>query len=356
MANYTVYALGAANVSVSGGGVLSGFSQGDGSHLLGHTLTLNAPNWQAVSVSDDDSCFADNDGGQVLTSAQTLWGTSHAAGRVVEAEFSLTLQAPDGTTYRIIGFNINEAGSPHASYGTVEGLAFVGPPGAWPPLGTPLTVISASEGPAASGTGSLAFADYVSPICFVTGTRVLTPEGYRPVETLATGDLVETRDHGAQPLLWAGRSQVGGTARARLETYRPVLFEAGSLAADLPLRPLLVSRQHRVLLGGWRAEMHFGASEVLVAAGALAGHPGIGLADLGGRWWYHHLLCPRHEILTAEGVAVESFLPTEHSISLLAPAMQLSLLAALPALAIGSKGYGPSARPIVRQWEMPVLA
>jgi hypothetical protein len=336
---------------------LSGFTQGDGSHLPGRTLTLNAANWQPVAVSDDDSYFADNDGGQVLTSAQTLFGTAYAAGRAVEAEYTLTVRAPDGTEYTIIGFNISEPGSPYASYGTIEGLAFVGPPGSWPPTGTPLTVLGASEGPAnTGGAGSVGFAQTVAPICFVTGTRILTPDGYRPVETLETGDLVETRDRGAQPLLWAGRTMIGGTSRVGRAEFRPVGFKTGSLARDLPLRPLWVSRQHRMLLGGWRAEMHFGATEVLVAAGALAGHPGIALDDQPGRWSYHHLLTPQHEILTAEGVPCESFLPTEYSISLLSPAMRLSLLAALPALGHGTKGYGPPARPIVKRWELPVLA
>jgi hypothetical protein len=206
LADYTLYALGAGDVSISGGGSLSGYTQGDGSQLQGLTITLTAPNWEAVAISDDDNYFADTDGSQVLTTAQTIFGTGHAAGRVVEAEYTLTLQDAGGNTYTVIGFNINEAGSPYAAYGTVEGLAFVGPPGSWPPVGTPLTVIATNEGPPnTAGPAALAYDDYVAPICFVTGTRIATPGGARPVETLAPGDLVMTRDHGAQPLLWTGR-------------------------------------------------------------------------------------------------------------------------------------------------------
>lgn len=356
MADYTLYALSAGDVSISGGGSLSGYTQGDGSHLMGRTITLDAPNWEPVAVSDDDSYFADTDGSQVLTSAQTIFGTGYASGLVVEAEYTLTLEDGAGNTYTVIGFNINEPGSPYAAYGTVEGLAFVGPPGSWPPVGTPLTVVATSEGPPNTGGAGLAFDDYVAPICFVTGTRIATPGGARPVETLVAGDLVLTRDNGAQPLLWAGRSEVGGTARALRPEFAPVCIEPDALGPGLPARPLWLSRQHRVMLGGWRLDLHFGSPEVLVAVGALTDTPGISSEALPGRWSYHHLMCPAHEILTAEGVPCESFLPTDHALALLSPAMHLSLLAALPALGRGCRGYGGPARPIVKRWEAAVLA
>ena len=357
MANYTLYTLGAGDISISGGGALSGYSQGDGTQLMGKTITLNAPNWQPIAVSDDDSWFADTDGSQVLTTAQNIFGTGYAAGRVVEAEYTLTVQDGGGNTFTVIGFNINEPGSPYQAYGTVEGLAFVGPPGSWPPVGTPLTVIATSEGPPnTAGPGAVAYDDYVAPICFVTGTRIATPGGARPVETLAAGDLVLTRDHGAQPLLWAGRTEVGGTLRAQRPEFAPVCIEPDALGPGLPARPLWLSRQHRVMLGGWRMDLHFGAPEVLVPAGALTDTPGIGFDEMPGRWSYHHLMCPAHEILSAEGVPCESFLPTDHALALLPPAMQLSLMAALPALARGCTGYGGPARPIVKRWEAAVMA
>ena len=49
-------------------------------------------------------------------------------------------------------------------------------------------------------------------------------------------------------------------------------------------------------------------------------------------------------------------MPSEYSLSMLSPAMRLSILAALPALGRGTKGYGHAARPLLRTWEAPVLA
>ena len=40
MPSYTIYSLGESQISISGGAELSGYDQGDGSHLVGETITL----------------------------------------------------------------------------------------------------------------------------------------------------------------------------------------------------------------------------------------------------------------------------------------------------------------------------
>ncbi|MTH78990.1 Hint domain-containing protein [Paracoccus aestuariivivens] len=52
-------------------------------------------------------------------------------------------------------------------------------------------------------------------VCYLTGTLIATPEGERPVETLRVCDLVLTRDHGPQPVLWRGSSLVSGAQIVR---------------------------------------------------------------------------------------------------------------------------------------------
>ena len=44
-----------------------------------------------------------------------------------------------------------------------------------------------------------------SLLSFTHGTRIDTPDGPRPVEALAAGDLVTTLDNGSQPVRWTGR-------------------------------------------------------------------------------------------------------------------------------------------------------
>ena len=146
MAVYTIYTLAESDVTVSGGQQLSGITQGDGSHLQGSTITLNNDNCTAVQVDDsDDTNFSDSDNSQTLANPTTYDGESYAAGLRVESEFSVTVQDPSGNTYTLLGFNINEPDT--ESFATIEGLAFVGGVGGFPPIGVPLTVISTAEGP-----------------------------------------------------------------------------------------------------------------------------------------------------------------------------------------------------------------
>ncbi len=140
----------------------------------------------------------------------------------------------------------------------------------------------------------------LGPPCFTPGTLIRVPGGEVPVETLGPGDLVETLDHGAQPLRWAGRRTVEGRG-----DLAPVAIAAGVLDNRRDLR---VSPQHRMLFTGWRAELCTGQAEVLVAAKHLVGQPGITRAPV-DEVEYIHLLFDRHEIIFAEHAATESFHP-----------------------------------------------
>lgn len=143
----------------------------------------------------------------------------------------------------------------------------------------------------------------VGPVpCFVAGTRIATPAGDVEVEAICPGDLVLTRDHGAQVVRWAGQRQVCG-----LGQHAPIRFAPGVLGNR---RELLVSPQHRMVVGGWRAELMFGQDEVLVAAAHLAGCDRIHRAPV-GMVTYVHLMFDRHEIVFAEGAPSESFHPGE---------------------------------------------
>lgn len=143
----------------------------------------------------------------------------------------------------------------------------------------------------------------LGPACFTKGTMISVPGGRVAIETLAEGDLVETLDHGPQVLRWIGRSEVAGDRETA-----PVAIAAGALGND---RDLMVSPEHRMLLSGWLAELHFGEAEVLVAAKHLLGKPGVRRQPV-DRVDYFHLLFDRHEIVFAEGAPSESFHPGSH--------------------------------------------
>lgn len=136
--------------------------------------------------------------------------------------------------------------------------------------------------------------------CFVRGTLIEASDGLRFVETLRVGDSVMTIDDGPQELIWSGGREVDGTGH-----LAPIRFEIGSVGN---IRPLLVSPQHRMLITGWKAELHFGQDEVLVPAKSLVNGRDVHRVPM-QRVSYHHILFDKHQIVMSEGAASESFHP-----------------------------------------------
>ena len=95
----------------------------------------------------------------------------------------------------------------------------------------------------------------------VAGTVVLTLDGALPVEHLAPGDRVITRDSGTAVL-----------ARVVCDNRRTdlVAIRAGTLGTRRPDRNMVLPAGQDVLLRDWRARLLFGASRALVPADRLA--------------------------------------------------------------------------------------
>lgn len=181
--------------------------------------------------------------------------------------------------------------------------------------------------------------------CFAAGTRVLTPTGERAVETLRTGDLVVTLDHGAQPIRWIGRTETLGRGN-----HTPIRIEAGALGN---LHALRVSPQHRMLIAGGSAELQFGEPEVLVAARHLVGQDGI-TEDPCGPVSYVHILFDRHELVLAEGAWAESFFPGD-MLEQGDPQARAEIMALFPDLALPGSSQFQAARRVLKSGEAAAL-
>lgn len=144
------------------------------------------------------------------------------------------------------------------------------------------------------------FVNATSVPCFVAGTLIATPDGDRRAEGLVPGDLVMTKDEGAQPLRWIGSRRVAATG-----DFAPIHIRANTLGQH---RDLLVSPLHRVLIKDSLAELLFGEAEVLVSARDLVNDHSITRRE-GGEVTYVHLLFDRHQVVFSEGLETESFLP-----------------------------------------------
>ncbi len=146
---------------------------------------------------------------------------------------------------------------------------------------------------------SLTFDTSTFTVCFLAGTRIATPAGETPVESLAIGDLVLTADGRAAPVKWVGVQTVVTLFADPLRSF-PVRITAGALDESLPVRDLLVSPDHALFLDG-----------VLVQAGALVnGTTIVRESAMPERFTYFHVELDDHALILAEGVPAETFLDT----------------------------------------------
>ncbi|WP_101068141.1 Hint domain-containing protein [Roseovarius salinarum] len=172
------------------------------------------------------------------------------------------------------------------------------------------------EGPP-SATGSIVLnVDITSeahsvftPPCFTSGTRILTPAGPRPVEALVTGDTVLDEHGTIQEIIWTGARRLRIPELPAYDKWHPVRIAPGAFGPGRPTRTTWLSQQHRVLVEGWKAELHFGEPRVLVAAKALVNDRDVVIDRTQVEVGYHHLMCREHAVLLADGLPAESLFP-----------------------------------------------
>lgn len=197
-------------------------------------------------------------------------------------------------------------------------------------------------------------------ICFAKGTMIRTPDGPKRVETLQEGDRIETKDDGAQEILWIGNRRMSGARLYAMPQLRPIRIRAGALKGfglgmDIPDDDLLVSPQHRMLLRGRAAEALFQSSEVLVAAEDLINDRSIMVDHAVREVNYIHLMLERHQIVWANGVETESFHPANTSLETVLPEQRAQLLSYLPSLENDPHSYGGFARRNLTTSEAAIL-
>lgn len=141
--------------------------------------------------------------------------------------------------------------------------------------------------------------------CFLAGTMLSTPDGPRAVENLNPGDQVLTSDHGPQTIIWVGQRQLS-LDESSDETSRPIRLPAHSFGHGQPAKDTYVSPNHRVLISDPLCRQLFGAREVFVAAKFLMGFRSIGHAPVALPVLFHHILFENHEVVSANGLKVES--------------------------------------------------
>ena len=192
-------------------------------------------------------------------------------------------------------------------------------------------------------------------ICFTPGTRIQTPDGQKFIQDLREGDYVQTKDNGAQEILWTGSRRMTGARLFAMPHLRPVRVSLGALGVERPEEELLVSPEHRLLIKGPEAQALFNSHEVLVAAKDLVNDTNIRVDLDVSSVTYIHILLQNHQVLWANGVETESFHPANAALSTLDNADRQRLLSGFPDLEYDPHTYGGYARRNLSASEAAIL-
>lgn len=219
-------------------------------------------------------------------------------------------------------------------------------------LAGPISEIDIEFGPGPDGTqsGGAGIGDFTfsvpAMVCFARDTEIETKTGCKLIQDLAVGDEILTRDNGYQAIRWIGSKAVSGAG-----ALAPIVITAGTMDND---RDLIVSPQHRIVVGGWQSELLFGEAEHLVVAKHLVNGDTIYRAE-NRPVEYFHMLFDQHEIIYANGIATESFHPNAGGLSAIASENREEIFALFPELRDNVLSYGPSVLPTLKKHEVEVL-
>ncbi len=151
-----------------------------------------------------------------------------------------------------------------------------------------------------AGTGTDVFLSSV--VCYASGTRILSADGEKSVEDIAIGDSVITlvgEAHVPQPVKWVGERRINIATHPRPELVAPVRIQRDAFGAGLPVRDLLVSPDHCMLVDGR-----------LIPAKLLINGMSIVQERDTRSVQYFHIELDQHAVLLAEGLPAESYLDT----------------------------------------------
>ncbi|MEO0344137.1 MAG: Hint domain-containing protein [Pseudomonadota bacterium] len=183
--------------------------------------------------------------------------------------------------------------------------------------------------------------------CFGRGTEILTPEGPVLVENLEAGDEVLLSDGRRKKVTWIGSRKVKlGKTSTHL---RPVIVSKDAFGQNRPKKDLVLSQQHRVVVGGANADLLFGLQDVLAKAKHLIDLEGVAIDETCDEVEYWHVMFDCHELVVSNGLTSESFYVGSEIINRYDQELVQEILEIFPKLEHGD--FGPEALPTLRKHE-----
>lgn len=304
-----------------------------GSGKIGQELTVgpspqvinfqvNDTDWGTGALTLGDHGLFSGPSSQELVSGITIDGVTFAAGDNLGLGYSIEVSGSDGSSNTLGLLKID---------GQPVGFVATNSPTAVRPLEAGVTYTT-KDGPGTDAIPQIMYDNMA--YCFAADALIETRDGPVPAGRVAVGDRVLTRDHGAQPVRWVGQRHYSAADLARAPHLRPIRIRAGALGGGLPLRDLVVSPQHRVLVRSAIAQKMFGTSEVLIAAKHLCLLDGIDIAVDLTSVTYVHFMFDRHQVVFAEGAEAESLFTGPEALKAVGPAARAEILTIFPELAV----------------------
>ncbi len=157
--------------------------------------------------------------------------------------------------------------------------------------------------------------------CFAASTRIMTDTGECEVERLRPGLRVVSLSHrNLQPVVWIGHRRLD----APPPVAWPVRVSAGAFAAGVPLRDLLLSSDHAVLVGGVLIPIRY-----LINGASIA-------QERRDEITYYHVKLKTHGVLLADGLPAESYLDTGNRAAFAPPTCRHAIRAIEAAVRMGA--------------------
>jgi len=139
--------------------------------------------------------------------------------------------------------------------------------------------------------------------CFLRGTRILTGKGELPVEDISVGDFVMSERGTLLPIKWIGRRRFKKDAASNWpKGFMPVRVSRHALDGRTPHTDLYLSPSHCLFI-----------DDVLIPVMRLINGVSIAQAVPDGMQEieYFHIELETHEVVFAEGAAVETLLVSD---------------------------------------------
>jgi hypothetical protein len=139
--------------------------------------------------------------------------------------------------------------------------------------------------------------------CYLTGTRLASPEGAVRVEDVAVGSMVLTANGDSRAVRWVGHRSYNCAQAPDPAVVWPIQIKPGAFADGQPSRDLWLSPGHAILVGG-----------VLIHAERLVnGATIVQVPRQEVHYW--HVELDSHDVLLAEDLPAESYLDMGNRLS-----------------------------------------